>query len=219
MYVARTLYEVGQRAYSTQVQVVAIVNPTSCEAEFVLPEYLSAASHSREVLDLRPSLGLPRMRSEEMLTPSTGYTTGSRLFITNGDAEQSFSTAVTSMHSQSSIGSFLTCSSTASEDLDTTIRPLRLNDFQQIRGIGAGGFGQVFLVKHRQTGLQVALKVIDKRFCDHKAVKSEQHALIRVAAARAPGIMEFLGSFHNSRHYFLVTVCHLNPRSWPTTET
>ncbi|KAJ3557340.1 hypothetical protein NM688_g1523 [Phlebia brevispora] len=182
------------------------VDPVSPAAEVLLPQYLSAAMHDPEVLGLRPSLGLPHCHEiAEPTTPSSAYT-GRTLFITNDDpSEQSVSTAATSLHSSLSTNSSPSCSSRVRIATDDTSFPLRLYDFLNIHGLGAGGFGAVYLAKHKPTGLTVALKVIDKRCCDHKAVRAEQRALVRIASQSNRGILEFLGSFHNSRHYFFVT--------------
>lgn len=181
-----------------------VVSPVSPTAEKVLPEYLSEAVHHQEGLALKPSLGLPRFQDvDEPMTPSSAYTNHT-LFVTNS-ASDSISTAGTSLHSSSSSVNHST-SYPSKPQLASTAFPLRLDDFTRIRGLGAGGFGLVYLVQHKSSGLKVALKAIDKSACDHKGVLSEQKALLQLATRGANGIMELLGSFHNRRHYFFVTV-------------
>ena len=36
-----------------------------------------------------------------------------------------------------------------------------LDDFETIRAVGEGGFGQVFLMKHKETGQEIAVKRMD----------------------------------------------------------
>lgn len=195
----------------TPNEVVQDVNPISLEAAHVLPHFLTVAIHDPEVLSLRASLGLPLCDGpDDVMTPSTGRSSGRSLFITNPSPTQSCSTPATSL--RSSIGRRSPSFSSAATRVDHAT--FSLNDFINIRGIGEGGFGAVYLVKHQPTGNRVALKAIDKRFCDHKAVEDEQRALRQVGIHGTKGIMEFLGSFHNSRHYFFITVSNTSRRNY-----
>ena len=115
--------------------------------------------------------------------------------------------AITSTVSSTRVGSEL---STAFENTIVAraplLRKLQLYDFKQLKGLGGGAYGSVYLVKHIPTGMELALKVIDKRWNDHKLAVQEQNILRQVATKGTPGIMEFLGSFHNPRHFFMLAV-------------
>ena len=45
-----------------------------------------------------------------------------------------------------------------------------LDDFETIKAVGEGGFGQVFLMRHKETGKEIAVKRMDiSEYC--KVVK------------------------------------------------
>ena len=100
----------------------------------------------------------------------------------------------------------------SSSDSEYTAPPPKLNlyDFRQIRGIGAGGFGSVYLTKHVPTGAEVALKVVDKRYAKEATTLKEQQVLQALGTQGSKKVLELLGSFHNRGHYFFVTVCSLS---------
>lgn len=100
----------------------------------------------------------------------------------------------------------------SSSDSEYIVPPPKLNlyDFRQIRGIGAGGFGSVYLTKHVPTGAEVALKVIDKRYAKEATTLKEQQVLQALGTQGSKKVLELLGSFHNRGHYFFVTVCSLS---------
>ena len=83
---------------------------------------------------------------------------------------------------------------------------LHLYDFKQLKALGGGAYGNVYLVQHIPTGLEVAMKVVDKRWGDCKMALREQTVLRQVGTKGIPGVMEFLGSFHNPRHFFMLMV-------------
>jgi serine/threonine protein kinase len=51
---------------------------------------------------------------------------------------------------------------------------VKLDDFEEVRSLGAGAFGKVLLVRHKQTGEQFAMKTMDK--AKFKAQKIESKA-------------------------------------------
>ena len=83
---------------------------------------------------------------------------------------------------------------------------LYLHDFKQIRGLGAGGCGSVYLVKHIPTGKEFALKAIDKRFANHKIVLREQQVMKDIATVDTKLFAGLVGSFHNHRFYYMLMV-------------
>lgn len=183
-----------------------MVQNTHREVERVFPEFMAAAIHHPEVLNLRSSLKVSVCGSkfEEGTSYISKWVLASLPEVRQA-AVHSISTALTPRPT-SPRGILIPPGLSQSSVTPGSPNPLNLYDFINIRMVGEGGFGSVYLVKHKSTGLKVALKVIDKRFCDHKNVTDEQRILQQVTIQGAKGNMELLGSFHNERHFFLVTV-------------
>ncbi|PSR90568.1 hypothetical protein PHLCEN_2v4861 [Hermanssonia centrifuga] len=182
--------------------MITVVQNTHREVEHVFPEFMAAAIHHPEVLDLRSSLKVSVCGHK--FEEGTSYISKWVLASLPEVRQAALSTAPTPRPT-SPRGILIPPGLSQSTVTPGSPNPLNLYDFINIRMVGEGGFGSVYLVKHKSTGLKVALKVIDKRFCDHKNVIDEQRILQQVTIQGAKGIMEFLGSFHNERHFFLVT--------------
>ncbi|KAI8945523.1 serine/threonine-protein kinase [Xylaria longipes] len=82
---------------------------------------------------------------------------------------------------------------------------LHLGLFEIARKLGEGGFGQVYLAKHRESDFICALKILDKeRIMDkgeERHVKSEIEVHSRL---RHPGILGFYGWFHDSERIVMI---------------
>jgi tRNA A-37 threonylcarbamoyl transferase component Bud32 len=82
-------------------------------------------------------------------------------------------------------------------------------DFDQLRTLGEGSFGQVWLVKHRTTGQMLAMKVLDKqRTKDEEAVEAtrvERDILLRV---RHPYVVQMQYAFQTADSLFMVMDYH-----------
>ena len=84
------------------------------------------------------------------------------------------------------------------------------NQFDFIKNIGQGAYGSVFHVKRRQTGLEYALKQLEK---DHILKYDKKDAVYRerdisCKLSDHPNIVGFLGTFTDEDHlYFLLEFC------------
>lgn len=92
--------------------------------------------------------------------------------------------------------------------------PLSANDFEVLRCLGQGSYGQVFLVRHVTTAQLLAMKVIDNRrlpFEKYGRIFEEQRIGKTLADSRWSLGIE--GSFHDSNNFYLLFVsdqilCH-----------
>lgn len=84
----------------------------------------------------------------------------------------------------------------------------RLDAFHIICLIGKGGFGQVFMVRHKATSVVYAMKVMDKEALVHRKAVSDAHAerniLAMVGQTDAPFIVRLHAAFQTSRRVYLV---------------
>ncbi|EKM50446.1 uncharacterized protein PHACADRAFT_200389 [Phanerochaete carnosa HHB-10118-sp] len=176
---------------------LSFVIHTTCMAEQILPALLNDAAHSPEVLSLRTSRRLSGR--------AYGATSCSTL-------STSLTVVASVSHCNLKISTVATC-----EDLDlpaaspalvlkSSSRSLRLkvSDFKQVRPLGFGAYGDVYLVEHEPTQTRVAMKVMNKRTVDEAAVVREKNILQQVGTRGSNGINEFLGSFHNHDNYYLL---------------
>ena len=71
--------------------------------------------------------------------------------------------------------------------------------------LGEGGFGTVYLGKHRKTGELVAVKKISKRFTCDSSVKGEMDAFLHIRqAGDHPNICGLHENFEEGDYYYLV---------------
>lgn len=84
-----------------------------------------------------------------------------------------------------------------------------LNEYEQIRLLGKGGMGAVYLVKHRDTGHFAALKVMLSQVAVDEDARQRFLLEARVnAELKHPNIVEFLGQgSKGSAFYFLLEFC------------
>ena len=78
-------------------------------------------------------------------------------------------------------------------------------DFDQLKVLGEGAYGEVFLVRHRTTGTKLAMKVLSKAaMVEHGAVentKTEREILLRV---RHPFVVQMHYAFQTAEKLFMV---------------
>lgn len=73
-----------------------------------------------------------------------------------------------------------------------------LADFELIRRLGDGSYSQVVLARHKGTGQEVALKIMDKRYLmRHKMVEYIRQERAILDALRHPGIARLLFTFQD----------------------
>ncbi|KAF7797765.1 hypothetical protein EIP86_008965 [Pleurotus ostreatoroseus] len=83
--------------------------------------------------------------------------------------------------------------------------PLSANDFEVLRCLGQGSYGQVFLVRHITTSQLLAMKVIDNRRLPYEKygrIFEEQRIGKMLADSRWSLGIE--GSFHDSNNFYLL---------------
>lgn len=84
----------------------------------------------------------------------------------------------------------------------------RLDAFDIVCLIGKGGFGKVFLVRHKATSYTYAMKVMEKEvLVERKAVRdahSERNILARVGQFELPFIVQLHVAFQTSQRVYLV---------------
>ena len=85
------------------------------------------------------------------------------------------------------------------------------NEYKVKKQIGSGGFANVYLVRHLETGVDRALKVIPKRTTQKKHVTIELRAMLEfshpylIKALLQPEVQESDGRHVNYRFHFFVT--------------
>ena len=88
-------------------------------------------------------------------------------------------------------------------------RPLGPDDFEQLRLIGKGTFGQVYMVRKKDTGRIYAMKVLSKKVIVQKKEVAhtigERNILVRTAGAVSPFIVALKFSFQTPTDLYLVT--------------
>lgn len=84
----------------------------------------------------------------------------------------------------------------------------RLDAFHIVCLIGKGGFGQVFMVRHKATAAVYAMKIMDKEGLVQRKAVSDAHAerniLAMVGQTDAPFIVRLHAAFQTSRRVYLV---------------
>lgn len=85
----------------------------------------------------------------------------------------------------------------------------RLSDFEIIAPIGKGAAGKVFLVKHKKTGRQMALKAVEKEANVFDSRSSYRHALderiVLGLTVGHPSFVQLRYAFQTGRNIYLVT--------------
>jgi len=78
-------------------------------------------------------------------------------------------------------------------------RRARFGDYDVITPLARGGMGNIYLAEHSQTGVRVALKVLDPQFADHDEVVDRLYAEHDLAArASHPNLVEIHASDRSS---------------------
>eukprot|EP00188_Purpureofilum_apyrenoidigerum_P000186 Plantae.Rhodophyta-Purpureofilum_apyrenoidigerum.ctg10717.p1 GENE.Plantae.Rhodophyta-Purpureofilum_apyrenoidigerum.ctg10717~~Plantae.Rhodophyta-Purpureofilum_apyrenoidigerum.ctg10717.p1 ORF type:complete len:526 (-),score=107.24 Plantae.Rhodophyta-Purpureofilum_apyrenoidigerum.ctg10717:1135-2682(-) len=94
------------------------------------------------------------------------------------------------------------------EKLSASGDKVGLSDFEVIKPIGKGGMGAVFLVRHKETGERLAMKVL-KRYTIEDSGKSMRRALderlVLEMAAGHPFIVELKYAFQTEKNLYMVT--------------
>ncbi|KAI1737853.1 kinase-like protein [Xylaria scruposa] len=82
---------------------------------------------------------------------------------------------------------------------------LHFRSFEIARPLGNGAFGQVYLARHRESGLICALKVLNKENIMRDGKERHVRREIEVHShVRHPGIIGFYGWFHDSSRIVLI---------------
>ena len=81
---------------------------------------------------------------------------------------------------------------------------LRADDFIECGALGKGAWGKVFRAMHCDSQTVVAVKVIRKTGGDDVGVRCEQAILRKLSGNRHT--VDLLGSFHDTRNWYIVTV-------------
>ena len=82
----------------------------------------------------------------------------------------------------------------------------KITDFQIIKELGAGSFGHVYLVKHKVTKAEYAIKAIDKRNKTHQEEKTYFRREIEVMyKIHHPNVVKLYGHFEDNNYcYFII---------------
>lgn len=79
-----------------------------------------------------------------------------------------------------------------------------LADFELMRRLGDGSYSQVVLARHKTTGQEVALKIMDKRYLlRHNMVEYIRQERGLMDRLRHPGIARLLFSFQDNLSLYL----------------
>jgi hypothetical protein len=86
---------------------------------------------------------------------------------------------------------------------------LQIPDYQVVRKLGAGGMGDVYLVRHTQNNQLAALKIMLSRIAVNDKSRQEfQREIAATQALRHPNVVTFLDSgSQGSIFYFLIEYC------------
>ncbi|ELR17437.1 Serine/threonine kinase [Acanthamoeba castellanii str. Neff] len=85
---------------------------------------------------------------------------------------------------------------------------IRVNDFQVLSLLGRGGYGEVFLCRHRESGEVVALKRMKKSVFINKnevpRVKREKEVMAKLKSGKEnPWMINLISSFQDAEHLYL----------------
>jgi calcium-dependent protein kinase len=87
-----------------------------------------------------------------------------------------------------------------------SIRKEKVSKYYQVKtALGSGGYGEVFLAKHKDSGTERAIKVIDKsKWNSHEndAVVNEFNI---VKDLDHPNLLKMYEMFEDPRHFYIVT--------------
>ena len=86
----------------------------------------------------------------------------------------------------------------------------KITDFELIKKLGEGTFGQVYLAVHKRTGSRHAVKIIEKRNMNVEGLESmleEQHIQRDITKTHAGQFcLPLDASFHDSHYLYMVSV-------------
>ncbi|KAI0546788.1 kinase-like protein [Xylaria curta] len=85
-----------------------------------------------------------------------------------------------------------------------TQQKLHFGSFEIARPLGNGAFGQVYLARHRESGLICALKVLNKESISDGKERHVRREIKIHSRLRHPGIIGFYGWFHDSSRIVLI---------------
>uniref|UniRef100_T1JCE3 Serine/threonine-protein kinase PLK4 n=1 Tax=Strigamia maritima TaxID=126957 RepID=T1JCE3_STRMM len=85
-----------------------------------------------------------------------------------------------------------------------------IKDYELIKCIGKGAFGQAYLAKVSATGVDIAIKAIDKKFIVAKGYENRVAQEIKIhSQLRHPSILEFYHYFEDPDYvYIMLELCH-----------
>ena len=96
---------------------------------------------------------------------------------------------------------------TTVSEINAVLKPLKNlspADFEVIRKVGHGGFGAVFLIKHKASGAQCVWKTINTTTMDEEeleTIKSEDKLLKEL---NHPHIVSCFNSFHHGDYFYML---------------
>ncbi|KAM0687506.1 hypothetical protein COBT_001251 [Conglomerata obtusa] len=79
-----------------------------------------------------------------------------------------------------------------------------LDDFELGKPLGAGQFGQVWLVKHKTTNYITALKILNKSAITQTSTKQLRRELEIHSNLKHPNILQMYGYFHDKNNIYII---------------
>ena len=77
-------------------------------------------------------------------------------------------------------------------------------DFEILKELGSGSYGKVYLVKHKQTKAEYAIKVIDKKKNEMVDEKNFRRAIEDMYKIHHPNIVKLFGHFEDYNYIYLI---------------
>ena len=97
---------------------------------------------------------------------------------------------------------FLPIPESASKGLE---HEAKINDFEILKELGSGSFGNVYLVKHKKTKAEYAIKAIDKRNKTNQEEKPYFRREVEVMyKIHHPNVVKLFGHFEDNNYCYFI---------------